>query len=108
MAAIQWPIEDEADVESCVRLALRQINGEAQLQAFLLKALQQPGRLLGPTEPQWPKFVLETCRALGGAAGEGAAWATAAVEFAVTAIDVADDLADGDLDGDRIATIRAP
>lgn len=106
-AAVRWPSESEADVEHCVRLALRELDTEPALQAFLLDFLQKPGRLLGPTDPQWPKFVLETCSALGGDSA-AAAWAAAAVEFAVTAIDVADDLADGDLVGDREATIRAP
>src|SRR5438094_8442084 len=105
MAAIQWPLQSEADVEGCVRLALRELDTEPRLKAFLFDFLLKPGRLMGPTEPHWPKFVLDTCSALGGSLGEGVAWATAAVAFAVTAIDVAADLADGALDGNREAAI---
>lgn len=105
--AIRWGVESEADVEDCVRLALSQLDSEPALQSFLFGFLEKPGRLLGPTEPQWPRFVLGTCTALGGDPA-AAAWAAAAVEFSVTAIDVADDLADGDLADDREASLRAP
>lgn len=107
VAATLWPVESEADVEDRVRLALRELDAQKELQFLLIGLLEQPGRLFGPTEPQWPKFVLETCKALGGDV-RSASWAAAAVEFAVAAIDCADDLADGDLAHDHEATIRAP
>jgi geranylgeranyl pyrophosphate synthase len=106
-AAVRWPSEGEADVRECVRLTLDALQTEPALASFLGEFLRKPGRLLGPTEPQWPRFVLDTAASLGGDPA-AAAWVAAAVEFSVAAIDVADDLADGDLADDRLATIRAP
>jgi geranylgeranyl pyrophosphate synthase len=44
----------------------------------------------------WPRYVLATCEALGGDCAL-AVWPAAAVELVVAAIDIADDLIDGDL-----------
>jgi geranylgeranyl pyrophosphate synthase len=49
--------------------------------------------------PRWSGFVLEPARILGGSA-ESAAVAAALVEVTVAAIDIADDLIDGDWGGD--------
>jgi geranylgeranyl pyrophosphate synthase len=46
---------------------------------------------------RWPSFVLDTCHALGGPS-TAAIGAAAAVEFAICAVDVADDLIDHEWD----------
>lgn len=86
------------------------IDQAADVHAFrdtLRALLARPGRVLGPASAaKWPAFVLETCLALDGDL-LAAASAAAAVEFAVAAIDVADDLIDDEWAHETIDAARA-
>jgi geranylgeranyl pyrophosphate synthase len=62
---------------------------------LLRTLLARPGRILSPTTPaQWPVVVASLAQRFGGPR-DAAVVAAAAVEFAVAAIDVTDDLVDG-------------
>lgn len=64
----------------------------------LTQLMAQPGRILAPHgQAKWPVFVLDTCQLLGGEPVNAVA-AAAAVEFAVAAADVVDDLVDDEWD----------
>ena len=59
--------------------------------------MARPRWSLAPSGPAtWPRYVIAACRALGGDASL-AIWPAAAVELVIAAIDIADDLIDGDL-----------
>jgi geranylgeranyl pyrophosphate synthase len=81
--------------------------GPAPLAEWLERYFTRPGWVLAPdTTPRWTGFVLEPASVLGGSAA-GAAIAAALVEVAVAAIDIADDLIDGDWSGDLADQHRA-
>ena len=68
--------------------------GTPAFRALLAHLMARPGRALAPGgRAEWPALVCEPCRVLGGDA-RAAQRAATAVEFAVAAIDVADDLVD--------------
>lgn len=82
-----------------VRAAIERAPGTPAFRALLAHLMARPGRVLAPAgRAEWPALVCELCRALGGDA-RAAQRAAAAVEFAVAAIDVADDLVDDEWDG---------
>ena len=88
------PAEPIPAVAASVRATIDRVPEVAGTRSMLLALLARPGRILAPDgAAKWPVMVLDTCQALGGdpAAAIGAA---AAVEFAVAAIDVLDDVID--------------
>lgn len=81
-----------------VQATVAQAIDVPSFRALLLRLLARPGRVLDSTGTgKWPAFVLETCRALGGSPAD-AVGAAAAVELAIAAADVVDDLADDEWD----------
>lgn len=85
-------------VAARVRAAIAAASDSGAFRDLLIHLMARPGRVLAPGgSPKWPAFVLDTCQALGGHL-DGAVEAAAAVEFAVAAIDVADDLIDDEWD----------
>ncbi len=81
-----------------VRTAIARHADPAEFRALLTCLMTQQGRPLavhGAT--RWSGFVVETCRALGGPL-EAALGAAVALEFAVAAADVVDDLVDDEWD----------
>jgi geranylgeranyl pyrophosphate synthase len=96
-----------AHVKHEVRAALALATDRPEHRAFLGRLLSQPGRVLaGDGRARWPGFVLRACGALGGDL-RVAPLAAASVELAVTAIDVVDDLIDGDFQGSLADRARA-
>lgn len=96
-----------ADVATCLQEALTK-NANGEFRGLLTKVMEQPGHLLARREQKlWPAFVVTTCEALGGERAVGL-WPAAAVEFAVGAIDVADDLGDGQWNEGWSRPARAP
>ena len=96
-----------AHVKKEVRLALTRASDRPELRRFLERLLSKPGRVLAADgRAPWPGFVLQTCAALGGDL-RVAPLTAAAVELAVTAIDVVDDLIDGDFEGTANERARA-
>jgi geranylgeranyl pyrophosphate synthase len=94
-------------VGACIRAAIRRASGRLALQDLLLALMARPGRALSPDgAAKWPVFVLDTCLALGGADDAGAI-AAAAVDFAVAAIDVVDDVIDDEWDPTLCPSPRA-
>lgn len=92
---------------SLIHARIAACPGEAAFRSLLLALMSQPGRVLAdPGRAKWPAFVTLTCAALGGEPC-AAAHAAAAVEFAVAAIDVADDVVDGDQSSDTLSGNRA-
>jgi geranylgeranyl pyrophosphate synthase len=93
-----------------VALALRRLLdplGPVPLREWLQHYFAQPGWALAPSGfARWSGFVMEPARVLGGAT-PAAAMAAALVELSVAAIDIADDLIDGDFIGDRQEQHRA-
>lgn len=86
-------------VAAYVRVAIEQTSPRAEFRELLVQLMSRTGRILSASGPaKWTTFVLNTCDALGGdpTAAVGAA---AAVEFAIVAADVADDLVDEDWSG---------
>jgi geranylgeranyl pyrophosphate synthase len=87
-----------------VASALRQLLdslGQVPLRTWLQDYFAQPGWVLAGTGiPRWSRFVMEPAHVLGGSQ-EAAAMAAALVELAVASIDIADDLIDGDFEGDQ-------
>jgi geranylgeranyl diphosphate synthase type I len=95
-------LQAQAHIRSVVRT-----TASREFAQFLESILTQPGRALSETGSAiWPRLVVETALALGGQAAP-AALAAAAVELAVTAIDVADELMDNDWQGDAADRARA-
>jgi geranylgeranyl pyrophosphate synthase len=93
-------------VAAAVREAIGDIPGCPPLVDELERVLARPRWSLAPSGRMvWPRYVLATCEALGGDCSR-AVWPAAAVEVTVAAIDVADDLIDGDL-ADLPAIMRA-
>lgn len=87
-------LDSGAEVAALVRAAITEADHPPECQALLLALMARPGRILAqPGSSPWPGFVLETCAAFDGDLQLGLAIA-AAVEFAVAAIDVVDDLID--------------
>jgi geranylgeranyl diphosphate synthase, type I len=96
-----------AHVKREVRSAIDLTSDRAELRQFLERLLSQPGRVLASDgRARWPGFVLQACAAVGGDP-RVAARAAAAVELAVAAIDVVDDLIDGDFQGSWVDRGRA-
>lgn len=87
--------ETYADVGAQVREAIEQ-NSIGEFRDTLTRIMAQPGQVLAPPSeiPWWTVFVVQGCVALGGERA-AAEWPAAAVEFAVGAINVGDDLGDG-------------
>jgi geranylgeranyl pyrophosphate synthase len=91
------------EVAAFVRAAIVRSVDLATFRDLLTHLMAQPGRVLARQGPaRWPAFVLDTCRALGGDPGV-ATGAAAALEFAVAAADVVDDLADDEW-GEAVAS----
>jgi geranylgeranyl diphosphate synthase type I len=89
-----------AEVAAVVRQAIEQASDEPSFRDLLVRLMARRGRVLAPDgRAKWPAFVLETSRALGGDEAS-AVLAAAAVELAVAAADVADDLVDDEWDAD--------
>jgi geranylgeranyl pyrophosphate synthase len=81
--------------------------GAVPLRDWLLNYFSQPGWLLASSGfPRWTGFVMEPARIFGGDP-KAAAAAAVLVELAVAAIDIADDLIDGDFVGSREDRHRA-
>jgi geranylgeranyl pyrophosphate synthase len=96
------------EVASVVRGVLVSL-GEAQpsLATWITDFLERPGWVLARQgRPRWSSFVVETCRVLSGDP-VAAAIAAAMVEFVVAAIDITDDIVDGDWTGDARDQARA-
>jgi geranylgeranyl pyrophosphate synthase len=91
-----------------VRRVLASAPLTGDLRRFLEEILERPGRILcssgGPAI--WPDSVQAVAAALGASA-DATAVAAAAVEFAVAAIDVADELIDDEWQGDNRSKARA-
>jgi geranylgeranyl pyrophosphate synthase len=85
-------IDRVADV---VRDAIQYTIDADMLRDLLLRLMTRPGRILFSRKAKWPAFVLDVADILGGAR-ESAIGAAAAVEFAIAAADVIDDLVDDD------------
>lgn len=84
-------------VTTAVRAALTEVSGSPPLVAELERLMARPRWSLAPSGPvTWPRYVLCACRVFGGDAAL-AIWPAAAVELVIAAIDIADDLIDGDL-----------
>jgi geranylgeranyl pyrophosphate synthase len=68
----------------------------ASFRSLLALPLRQAGKLLGgEPQPRWPAVVLASCAATGGNE-RGAVTVAAAVELFIAALDVLDDVEDGD------------
>ena len=81
-------------VAACVHAAIDSLAGSPTFRDLLGRLLARRGFVRAPTGPdRWPPYVFETCRALDGDEAAAVA-AAAAVECAVAAIDVVDDLID--------------
>lgn len=94
-------------VATVVEAALQSPALTDEMRVFLREVLTKPGRVLSGAAPAiWPKSVLAVAAALGGDTAS-AVVAAAAVEFAVTAIDVADELIDNEWQGDARSRARA-
>jgi geranylgeranyl pyrophosphate synthase len=90
-----------------VRAALASEALAEQLRELLNHVLTQRGRILADSGPTlWPSSVLKVAAALNGPM-EAAAIAAAAVELAVAAIDVADEIIDDEWQGDARSRARA-
>jgi geranylgeranyl diphosphate synthase type I len=95
-------LQAQAHIRSAVRT-----TATREFAQFLETILAQPGRALSENGPTvWPRVVVEMALALGGPPGP-AALAAAAVELAVTGIDVADELMDNDWQGAEADRARA-
>src|SRR5688500_14173283 len=95
-----------ASARTSIRSAIRS-SASTEFAHFLETILAEPGRALATTAPAiWPRLVVETALSLGGQP-KPAALAAAAVELAVTAIDVADELMDNDWHGEPADRARA-
>ncbi|MBI4493321.1 MAG: polyprenyl synthetase family protein [Chloroflexi bacterium] len=80
-----------------VRAMIAQASGSAAFRDLLTRLMARPD-FLAPQRPMnWPSFVLDPCEALGGDP-EAAIGAAAAVEFAISSTDIADDIADDEWD----------
>jgi geranylgeranyl diphosphate synthase, type I len=94
------------EVAAAVRRLLDSL-GPVPLRSWLEQYFSEPGWVLARSGfPRWTGFVMESARVLGGSS-EAAAAAGALVELAVGAIDIADDLIDGDFIGSREDKHRA-
>lgn len=101
MQMVQAPSGQALTSDSCneavaahIRAAIARSSEVVAFRELLTDLMMRPGRVLAPHgAPKWPAFVLATCAALGGDPVTGVD-AAAAVEFAVAAIDVTDDLVD--------------
>lgn len=99
--------DDYSRVADCVRSLIDQASDCSGFKDLLTRLMARPGRVLNQGSPaKWPRYVLGTCRALGGdpTAAVGAA---AAVEFIIASADVVDDLVDDEWDGERDLWMRA-
>jgi geranylgeranyl pyrophosphate synthase len=83
-------------VAAAVLEVLADVPTSPPLRRMLELLLARPRWCLAPTGSMtWPPYVYATCEALGGDTAL-AVWPAAAVELVVAAIDVADDLIDGE------------
>lgn len=83
-------------VAAAIREVLAEVPGSPPLKAELELLLSRPRWSLTPTGSMtWPRYVFATCEALGGDTSL-AIWPSAAVDLVIAAIDVADDLIDGE------------
>jgi geranylgeranyl pyrophosphate synthase len=81
------------------------VNDDA-FRDLLLRLMARPGRVLFSRKAKWPAFVLDIAMILGGER-EAAIGAAAAVEFAIAAADIIDDLVDDDWGKESEAWERA-
>jgi geranylgeranyl diphosphate synthase, type I len=91
------PNRADADrVAGTIRDAIQRTTDDHSFRDLLLRLMTRPGRVLfSPRKAKWPAFVLDIAEILG-APRESAIGAAAAVEFAIAAADVIDDLVDDD------------
>jgi len=83
-------------VAAAVRQVLAEVPGSPPLKAELELLLSRPRWSLAPSGSMtWPPYVFAWCEALGGDPSL-ATWPAAAVDLVIAAIDVADDLIDGE------------
>lgn len=104
------PLADPyAGVKACLREAIEE-NSSGEFRAALARIMAQPGQLLAPESdvPWWTVFVVQTCQALGGGRRRTADWPAAAVDLAVGAINVGDDLGDRQWNSCWSSLTRAP
>jgi len=95
------------EVAKHARAAIEDAPGAPAFRQLLVQLMARPGRVLAPKGAiKWPAFVVDVCQALGGDP-QAAAIAAAAVDFAVAAIDVADDLIDEDWNAQLASSARA-
>lgn len=100
--------ECHPQVAAAVRDALAQTADAPAFRSLLTALMARPGRVLAPHGlAKWPAFVLDSCRALAGDPA-AAVSAAAAVEFAVAAIDVLDDVIDDEWGAALARPARAP
>jgi geranylgeranyl pyrophosphate synthase len=86
-------------VGAVVRLAVSDAPVPNSYRDLLLDLLATPGHVLAPDgHARWPRFVIETCRLLGGDS-LAATSAAGAVDLVAAAADILDDLVDGDVCG---------
>jgi geranylgeranyl pyrophosphate synthase len=87
---------DTNRVAGIVRDAIQNTIDDEAFRALLLRLMTRPGRVLfAERRAKWPAFVIDIATVLGGDR-EAAIEAAAAVEFAIAAADVIDDLVDDD------------
>lgn len=84
------------DVIRLIEEAVERAPLPASSRHLVLIPLRQPGKVLGgATRPTWPSTVLASCAAAGGDRRIGSKIA-AAVELFMAALDVLDEIEDGD------------
>jgi geranylgeranyl diphosphate synthase type I len=93
-------------VAVAVRDAIARTVNDATFRDLLLRLMARPGRVLFSRKAKWPAFVLDIAAILGGE-HEAAIGAAAAVEFAIAAADIIDDLVDDDWGRESEAWERA-
>lgn len=94
------PVDHLPAVAASVRAAIDRVPDVAGIRGLLGSLMARPGRVLAPDgAARWPVTVLDVGRALGGDAA-AAIDAAAAVEFAVAAIDILDDVIDDEWPGE--------
>jgi geranylgeranyl diphosphate synthase type I len=94
-------------ISQIIQDAIQGSGFSAPLHNSVLLSLRSKGKVLsGEQEPQWPAFVLATSKSVSGNAA-AATRIAAAIEILVTALDVLDEVEDGDV-SDLINAVGSP
>lgn len=95
------------EVAAFLRKVIAEGCERPEFRDLVTRLLARPGRVLSGLGPaRWPGYVLSPCQALGGNTAV-ALGAVAAVEFAMAAGDVVDDVVDHDWEGTAEEAARA-